>query len=88
MPGDPDKSLLIKAIRHTDLDLQMPPKRKLEPQEIADLDAWVRMGAPWPVGSGAVPIKSGKKLVRLDYAPKELLFRKNDDTAQIKIIAK
>lgn len=87
VPGDPDKSLLIKAIHHTDPDLQMPPKRKLEPKEIADLEAWVRMGAPWPVGSGAVPIKSGKKLLRLDYEPKELLFRKTDDIAQIRITA-
>ena len=87
VPGVPDKSLLIKAIRHTDPDLQMPPKRKLEPKEISDLEAWVRMGAPWPVGSGAVPIKSGKKLVRLDYEPKELLFQKNNDTVQIRVIA-
>ena len=26
VPGDPDKSLLIQAIRYTDEDLQMPPK--------------------------------------------------------------
>ena len=67
VPGDPDKSLLVKAIRHTDPDLQMPPKRKLEAKEIAALEAWIRMVAPWPVLSVAVHIKSGKKLVRLDY---------------------
>jgi len=26
VPGDPEKSLLIKAIRYSDPDLQMPPK--------------------------------------------------------------
>src|SRR5437899_1191446 len=26
VPGDPDKSLLIKAVRYSDPDLQMPPK--------------------------------------------------------------
>src|SRR5438477_10144266 len=26
VPGDPEKSLLIKAVRYTDPDLQMPPK--------------------------------------------------------------
>src|SRR5215468_1502067 len=26
VPGDPEKSLMIKAIRYTDPDLQMPPK--------------------------------------------------------------
>lgn len=47
--GDPDKSLLIKAIRYTDPDLQMPPKgEKLTDAQIADLVAWVKMGAPDP----------------------------------------
>ena len=49
VPGDPDKSLLIKAIRYTDPDLQMPPKgKKLADEEIANLENWVRMGAPDP----------------------------------------
>src|SRR5262245_58698832 len=47
--GDPEKSLLIKAVRYTDPDLQMPPKGdKLSDQQIADLTAWVKMGAPDP----------------------------------------
>jgi hypothetical protein len=49
VPGDPNKSLLIKAVRYTDADLQMPPKgNKLPDAVIADLEAWVRMGAPDP----------------------------------------
>src|SRR5262245_15325563 len=28
VPGDPEKSLLIKAVRYTDKDLKMPPKDK------------------------------------------------------------
>src|ERR1041385_179681 len=49
VPGDPEKSLLIKAIRYTDPDLQMPPKdKKLSDEEIANLTAWVKMGAPDP----------------------------------------
>lgn len=49
VPGDPDRSLLIKAVRYADEDLQMPPKnKKLPDQEIADLEAWVKMGAPDP----------------------------------------
>jgi hypothetical protein len=27
IPGDPEKSLLIRAVRHADRDLLMPPKR-------------------------------------------------------------
>jgi len=49
VPGNPDKSLLIKAIHYTDPDLQMPPKgKKLTGDEIANLETWVRMGAPDP----------------------------------------
>jgi mono/diheme cytochrome c family protein len=49
VPGAPDKSLLIKAVRYGDENLQMPPKgKKLSPEQIADLEAWVKMGAPDP----------------------------------------
>ncbi len=49
VPGDPEKSLLIKAVRYTDKDLQMPPNdNQMQPQQIADLEAWVKMGAPDP----------------------------------------
>jgi hypothetical protein len=47
-PGDPDASLLIQAIRRTDPNLAMPPKTPLPAQAVADLEAWVRMGAPDP----------------------------------------
>ena len=49
VPGNPDQSLLIKAVRYTDPDLQMPPKgNKLSDQQVADLTTWVKMGAPDP----------------------------------------
>src|SRR5215212_1887168 len=49
VPGDPEKSLLIKAVRYTDEDLKMPPKnKKLSAEQIADLEAWVKMGATDP----------------------------------------
>jgi hypothetical protein len=49
VPDEPEKSLLIKAVRYTDKDLQMPPKnQRLADHEIADLVAWVQMGAPDP----------------------------------------
>ncbi len=52
VPGDPDASLLIKAVRYADPDLQMPPKdKKLPPEKIASLEAWVKMGAPLPASS-------------------------------------
>jgi len=49
IPGNPDKSPLIRAVRYTDSNLQMPPKgEKLSDAQIADLVAWVKMGAPDP----------------------------------------
>ena len=48
VPGDPDSSLLIKAVRYTDSDLQMPKDKKLGEDEIASLEKWVKMGAPDP----------------------------------------
>jgi hypothetical protein len=47
VPGRPDDSRLILAVRQTD-DLKMPPKSKLPAAAIADLETWVRMGAPDP----------------------------------------
>ncbi len=53
VPGDADGSLLILAVRYADEDFEMPPKKKLDEREIADLERWVEMGAPWPGGSTA-----------------------------------
>jgi mono/diheme cytochrome c family protein len=49
LPGNPEKSLLIRAVRYHDENLQMPPKgKKLSERQIEDLVAWVKMGAPDP----------------------------------------
>ena len=48
VPGDPDGSLLIKAVSFRDPQLKMPPGGRLSASEIADLSEWVRMGAPDP----------------------------------------
>ncbi len=48
VPGKPDQSILIKAVRYMNLDLQMPPKHKLPAHEIDALEKWVAMGAPDP----------------------------------------
>jgi len=48
IPGDPDSSLLIKAIRYSDSKLQMPPMGQLPAEQVKDFEAWVKMGAPDP----------------------------------------
>jgi len=60
VPGKPDESLLISAVRHSDT-LQMPEKRKLPQPIIDDLGTWVRDGAAWPdqepgVVAAAMPV--------------------------------
>ena len=47
MPGMPDKSRLIAAVRYSG-EITMPPKGKLADADIATLTAWVKAGAPWP----------------------------------------
>ena len=47
IPGDPDKSLLIAAVRQTGA-LKMPMGGKLEAKQVDDLVAWVKSGAVWP----------------------------------------
>lgn len=46
--GKPDGSLLITAVRRTDPDLQMPPKKALNAEQVKDLENWVQLGMPWP----------------------------------------
>jgi mono/diheme cytochrome c family protein len=46
IPGKPEESLLVDAIRYGET-YQMPPKSQLPPDEIATLVRWVRIGAPW-----------------------------------------
>src|SRR6188472_3791923 len=42
VPGDAEKSLLIKAVRYTDPDLQMPPhNKKLSDHDIDVLVTWI-----------------------------------------------
>jgi hypothetical protein len=56
VPGNPNASLLIKAVRYTDPELQMPPKdKKLPDAQIASLETWVKMGAPMPKTASAGP---------------------------------
>ncbi|HZK80411.1 MAG TPA: DUF1549 domain-containing protein, partial [Humisphaera sp.] len=48
VPGHPETSLLIEAVKYTNDDMQMPPKTRLSASAVADLVKWVQMGAPWP----------------------------------------
>jgi hypothetical protein len=47
-PGDVDRSLILRALRHTDPSLRMPPGKPLPAEVVADFETWIRAGAPTP----------------------------------------
>lgn len=53
VPGQPLQSSLIRAIRYSDLSMQMPPDGKLPAEAIEVLTHWVQTGADWPEESEA-----------------------------------
>jgi hypothetical protein len=66
VPGRPEQSLLLKALRHGDDKLKMPPKEKLSDAVVADFERWIRMGAPDPrdgkavVARGEIDVEKGR----------------------------
>ena len=43
VPGDPEKSAIVKAIRYDDITFQMPPKAKLSDAEMVNIGIGPRM---------------------------------------------
>ncbi len=76
-PGDPEASLLIRAVRHVDVNLTMPqkPRKKLSTIEIADLEAWIRMGAPDPRLADTVAATQAKYAIDWNKARQWWSFR-------------
>lgn len=48
VPGKPEESLLVEAIRYE--GYEMPPKGPLPEEDIAAIVRWIRDGAHWPAG--------------------------------------
>jgi hypothetical protein len=68
VPGRPDESLLVKAVRHE--GPKMPVGGKLAAQEIAALERWVRDGLAWPEEKQTSAASAGfyPKLIREHWA--------------------
>ena len=64
VPGKPDESLLIEAVKYGE-ELRMPPKSKLPDAEVATLTRWVESGAVWPAGQDGT---ASKKVAPFDLA--------------------
>ncbi len=60
IPSQPDKSLLVEAVRYKNHDLQMPPKKPLSESQVSTLVDWIQRGAPDPreaAAAAAMPVK-------------------------------
>ena len=57
VPGSPDESLLLDAIRYD--GLEMPPDGKLPSAVVADFERWIAGGAPDPREGAAAPARRG-----------------------------
>jgi hypothetical protein len=75
VPGDPEKSLLIKAIRYKDDDLKMPPKGKLAAEVVKDFEAWVKRGAHDPRAGDAAAVPPKKRVVNLEEERKRWTYQ-------------
>ncbi len=76
-PGDPEKSLLIHALRYQDKDLQMPPGKPLPAEVVADFENWIRAGAAVPANAAPVqPVDPRKQFWSFqrpkDHAPPDV----------------
>jgi hypothetical protein len=74
VPGNLEKSTLIRAVRHVDDALKMPPREKLSAADIAVLEKWVAMGAPDPRESG-VAITPAKKGIDVEAGRKHWSYQ-------------
>lgn len=62
VPHQPNKSLLIEAIRHEG-GLEMPPTGKLPDKVIADFEKWIKMGAPYPAATESKKVQAAAKQI-------------------------
>ena len=58
--GKPEASLLIEAVKRTHVRLKMPPVGALSPEEVANLEEWIRKGVPWPEKQKQVQTSASK----------------------------
>ncbi|HTI51998.1 MAG TPA: DUF1549 domain-containing protein, partial [Planctomycetaceae bacterium] len=50
VPGHPERSLLVEAIRYKG-ERKMPPDKQLPADVVADMERWIAQGATWPATS-------------------------------------
>jgi hypothetical protein len=75
VPGKPQVSLLVKAVRYADGDVKMPPEGKLPEADVARLERWVASGAPWPEAVARPAAPAGARFVVTDEHRRWWSFR-------------
>lgn len=81
LKGEPENSKLIEAVGYQG-KIKMPPSGKLRDDEIADLVAWIKMGAPWPDADLAVlPAEKPKEYKFTEEQKNFWTFRPIKDSA-------
>jgi hypothetical protein len=66
VPGKPNQSLLIAALRHQ--SLEMPPEEKLPEATIRNFTEWIQRGAPDPRSGPAQPEEVAQQLLEATFA--------------------
>jgi mono/diheme cytochrome c family protein len=69
----PEASRLLKVIGYAET-LKMPPSGKLKDTEIADLAAWIKLGAPWPKAEAVVVAEAKPKSTTREFTEEEKAF--------------
>ncbi len=72
--GNPDKSLIIEAVRYQNRDMLMPPKSALPAAEKKILEDWIKMGAPDPREVTAMKTK-GPRVIDIEAGRQHWAFR-------------
>jgi hypothetical protein len=75
VPGDPDASRLVQALRYKDPDLRMPPTGRLPDHVVADFVEWIRQGAFDPREVAPVEARKTKKGIDYEKAREFWAFR-------------
>lgn len=72
IPGDPGQSRLLQAVRHEDGVKPMPDEGpRLKDEQIAALEHWIAIGAPWPTDDYAA-VEAGDPAKHWAYQPVNL----------------
>ena len=71
--NEPEKSRILRVVSY-DETLKMPPMGKLKSEELADLAAWVKLGASWPGTDSAAAAPAPPAKVTAGFTPEQKTF--------------